>query len=422
MSHTAQTAHRPGRNIQVQIELCSLLSAAITSTKGQHAFDPGSSFQDDGCFTAVDDPDVRCDAPPGFSVNTCLRLVALATCVLTGASVSGCSEIATLSVSHSTALRPELPAPNKTLAPTANIATATGGSQRAMPLGAAGMQLMAFASGPAHPRWLLESPSSDLLFTESNAPPRPEGSMGSSDVTAPFVSRDGAGTPGAAKRSRAPLAGLPSRGAEIGADIAVSPQVRQLADWIALTGDHVDAPFILVDKKLAAVFVFDANVRLRAHSAVLLGSAIGDESVPGIGTRPMAQILPAERTTPSGRFVAERGRNAAGEDIVWVDYESAISIHRVRTGNPVERRAERLATPAIDDNRISFGCINVPVAFYDEFIQPIFSQRKAIVYVLPDTKPVADVFGISHMAAKGSESSSSELAHVQDGNHTRLHR
>ena len=184
-------------------------------------------------------------------------------------------------------------------------------------------------------------------------------------------------------------------GAVLGADRVVSPQAQQLADWVAVTGDHAGSAFIIVDKKRASVLVFEPDASLRAHSAVLLGSALGDISVPGIGTRPMQQILPAERTTPAGRFVAERGRNTQGEDVVWVDYDAAVSMHRVRTSNPAERRVERLASPTIDDNRISYGCINVPVAFYERFIQPIFVLRKAMVYVLPDITPVNEVFSIA---------------------------
>lgn len=205
-------------------------------------------------------------------------------------------------------------------------------------------------------------------------------------------------------RVASPVA-LALRGAGASTGMEASPQARQLADWVNATGDHASAPFIIVDKQRASVFVFDGNARLRAHSAVLLGSALGDDSVPGIGTRPIAEILPAERTTPAGRFVAEQGRNAQGEDVVWVDYEAAVSMHRVRTGSPVERRAERLATPTINDNRISYGCINVPVAFYDSYIQPLFALRKAMVYVLPEVKPVADVFGISPTKLTTVESS-----------------
>ena len=156
-------------------------------------------------------------------------------------------------------------------------------------------------------------------------------------------------------------------------DDAASPEARRLADWVAQAGDHADAPFVVVDKKRAQVFVFDARARLRAHSAVRLGAVPGDHSVPGIGTRPMARVRPFERATPAGRFVAEIGRHALGEELVWVDCDAASSMHRVRTDKPaerVERRAERLASPTSEDNRISSGCINVPVDFFESHIQP----------------------------------------------------
>jgi hypothetical protein len=211
------------------------------------------------------------------------------------------------------------------------------------------------------------------------------------------------------------LAAAQARSAEFGAGMVVSDQVQQLADWIAATDDHAGAPFIIVDKKRASVLVFDASARLRAHSAVLLGAALGDDSVPGIGTRPMAHILPNERTTPAGRFVAERGRNMQGEDIVWIDYDAAVSMHRVRTGKVTERRAQRLATPTTEDNRISYGCINVPVAFYENFIQPIFAAAKAMVYILPDLKPVAEIFGIPQAVSTDFHVRSAMPAFVQGG-------
>lgn len=149
----------------------------------------------------------------------------------------------------------------------------------------------------------------------------------------------------------------------------------------------------MVDKRTARVFVFSAQARLQASSAILLGAAIGDDSVPGIGTREISQVEPHERTTPAGRFDAEPGHNTAGEDVVWVDYDAAVSMHRVRTNQVAERRLHRLATETPDDNRISYGCINVPATFYDAYIRPSFAKR-GIVYVLPDVKPMRQVFGL----------------------------
>lgn len=173
----------------------------------------------------------------------------------------------------------------------------------------------------------------------------------------------------------------------------VSDDARYVANWVARSSDNRGVDFVIVDKKSAAVYVFDSNARLRAWSPVLLGTAPGDDTVPGIGSRPLAEVKYEERTTPAGRFLGQRGYNAHGEDVVWVDYGAAVSMHRVLTNNPDERRLERLATPEIDDNRISYGCINVPAEFFETQIAPIFVQRRGMVYVLPEVKPVREVFG-----------------------------
>lgn len=163
--------------------------------------------------------------------------------------------------------------------------------------------------------------------------------------------------------------------------------------WIQRSGDSQNLPFAIIDKKDARLYVFDAQGRLKGSSPVLLGSARGDDSVPGIGERRIADILPHERTTPAGRFVAERGVNIKGEDIIWVDYDAAVSMHRVRANAPTEQRLKRLASPTPDDNRISYGCINVPFAFYNRVLKPIFSASDAVVYVLPETRPLQSFFG-----------------------------
>lgn len=179
-----------------------------------------------------------------------------------------------------------------------------------------------------------------------------------------------------------------------------SADARHVADWVADSRDNARVEFFIIDKKYARIYVFDGDARLRGTTPVLLGLAKGDDSAPGIGLKPIAAVKPSERTTPAGRFVAERGRNTLGEDVIWVDYDAAVSMHRVRATNPKERRLERLASPTIDDNRISYGCINVPVAFYNVHISPVFAQRRAIVYVLPEVKPVQQVFGSYDVAAK----------------------
>jgi hypothetical protein len=184
----------------------------------------------------------------------------------------------------------------------------------------------------------------------------------------------------------------PVRLAEFGPTVP-SPDVRHIANWAVYARDHQNKAFIILDKKDAKVYVFDPAGRLQATSPVLLGSAIGDDTVPGVGDKPIAQVLPEERTTPAGRFIAEIGLNMRGEDVVWVDYDAAVSMHRVLTTNPAERRLERLATPTAEDNRISYGCINFPRDFYEALLAPTVRNYGAIIYVLPETRSPQQVFG-----------------------------
>jgi len=172
----------------------------------------------------------------------------------------------------------------------------------------------------------------------------------------------------------------------------LTADAQRIAQAAVAARDNAGGAFAVVDKKAASVFVFDAKGTLLGASPVLLGLARGDDSVPGIGERPMAKIRLHERTTPAGRFASEPGRNTGGEDIVWVDYDAAISMHRVRTTNKADRRLERLASPTIADNRISYGCINVPAAFYDAYVKPALGQRRGVVYVVPESSPVAAHF------------------------------
>jgi len=164
--------------------------------------------------------------------------------------------------------------------------------------------------------------------------------------------------------------------------------------WVRQSQDNEGAPFIVIDKRQARLWLFDARGSLLGDTPVLLGLARGDASVPGIGEREMADIQRHERTTPAGRFIAEPGVNASGEDIFWIDYDAAVSMHRVRAVNAAERRLQRLASPSMADNRISYGCINVPAAFYDRRIRPLFLSGRGVVYVLPEQVPLRSLFSL----------------------------
>lgn len=173
---------------------------------------------------------------------------------------------------------------------------------------------------------------------------------------------------------------------------SASSEVRYVAKWAIETQDNGDMPYIVVDKVNAKVFVFDAHGNLQGSTLALLGMAKGDRMPPGIGNQTVLAIAPADRITPAGRFVASPGRTLHGGDILWIDYATALALHPVVAGTKLEHRAQRLASATSDDHRISYGCINVPAAFYGSVVKPAFANRNSIVYILPEQSSARDMF------------------------------
>ena len=124
----------------------------------------------------------------------------------------------------------------------------------------------------------------------------------------------------------------------------------------------------------------------------LLGLARGDHAAPGVGKLPPSRIPAADRTTPAGRFETEPGINLDGEDVIWMDYDAGLAMHRLRPDAAQEARLRRLAAKAPDAHRVSAGCVVLPVSFYDSVVKPTLAKSRGVVYVLPETRPVREVF------------------------------
>ena len=171
----------------------------------------------------------------------------------------------------------------------------------------------------------------------------------------------------------------------------VSGTVIELAGWVVATRDSQGYPFAVIDKASAQILVFDGDGRLRGAAPGLFGSAIGDHAAPGIAGLALREIPGRDRTTPAGRFVGGFGPSTDAGRVLWVDYDASVSMHPTATGVPAERRAERLASPSPDDNRITHGCINVSPEFYEQIIRPTF-ERGGVFYILPDAAPIEETF------------------------------
>lgn len=170
-----------------------------------------------------------------------------------------------------------------------------------------------------------------------------------------------------------------------------SSDAQRVINWVSLSGDNDKMPFLVIDKVAAEVFAFDSTAQLVAASPVLVGMAEGDDSTPMSGDRELSSIPRKERTTPAGRFIAKFGPAEGHRKVLWVDFPDAISLHPVIAVRN-QHRFERLKSPSPDDNRITYGCINVPSDFYKKVVEPMFENGAGVVYILPETKSLDQVF------------------------------
>lgn len=174
---------------------------------------------------------------------------------------------------------------------------------------------------------------------------------------------------------------------------AAPAQVRDVVRWITSSSDNTRLPFLVIDKPTARVYAFDPSGQFQGDAPVLLGMGVGDRML--LPSAKMSQMPPHTRITPAGRFVSKLAKDAKGKELLVLDYKAAFSLHPVVKGKPHERRADRLASLTADDNRISFGCINVPVPFYETVISTAFKSTHGLVYILPETSQASAMFGFN---------------------------
>ena len=166
---------------------------------------------------------------------------------------------------------------------------------------------------------------------------------------------------------------------------APAPAAWRLARQVLASADHGGLPFAVVDKQAATLMIFRADGQLVGTTPVLLGRAAGDQSIPGVGSRTQSgQLRFSDQITTAGRFDSQPGHNLAGEAVVWIDYDSALAIHRLRPGPSQQDRALRLASADPQARRVSAGCVVVPVAFYQAVVAPVLGRSRGVVYVMAE--------------------------------------
>jgi len=178
------------------------------------------------------------------------------------------------------------------------------------------------------------------------------------------------------------------------------PDVVHVANWVSYTRNAGRKSFVIIDKKQAQMYVFDPLGKLKSHSTVLLGKAVGDQ-IAQVGNTPISKLKESDKNTPAGRFPAVLGKDNHQADVIWIDYKNSLSIHRMASVSAAERRAERMKSDDPKEHRISNGCVNVPAGFYNSVLHPTVRRYGAYVYVLPETKTPQQLFGSFDVPAAG---------------------
>ena len=184
--------------------------------------------------------------------------------------------------------------------------------------------------------------------------------------------------------------------------IEASVTASIVGDWVVGSGNNNGKPFTIVDKGGATMYVFNADGKLLGAAPVLLGAAKGDYLSDEARNKSLDQTLPEDKITPAGRFEGKLAKSREyGTTIDFLRGDNAYyAIHQVYLGTPSEKRQQRLNTETVEDNRISYGCVNIGKDFYFNVIEKNF-QNGGIVYITPDNQSLEQTFkGIAGYTAK----------------------
>ena len=181
--------------------------------------------------------------------------------------------------------------------------------------------------------------------------------------------------------------------------VEASRDVRLVADW-QMRQKH-NKSFIIGDKTGGLIYAFDSKGVLLAKAPSLYGAAGKDKLTQGSINRTEAQKTKEDKITPAGVFAGKAEPNWYGKTGIAFDSTRdrvgpnateymTIGIHIVYLGTPSENRQGRLDSASPLDNRISYGCINVPPSFIN-VIDAHFSAD-SVVIVLPELQSAESFF------------------------------
>jgi hypothetical protein len=185
-------------------------------------------------------------------------------------------------------------------------------------------------------------------------------------------------------------------------NVAVPGYIQQVADNRMRANPN--KPIAIVDKQMGLTYVIDANGVLAGKSASLTGKTKGDvRSEAAKKTANVESIAEKDKVTEAGMFDASvKNVPHYGNVITLQIFDNySIAMHPTYLGAPAEQRQARLESATPEDNRISFGCINVPNEFMQNVVFKVIPKgvKSFPIVVIPESKSIQEFFPTEDFAS-----------------------
>lgn len=167
-------------------------------------------------------------------------------------------------------------------------------------------------------------------------------------------------------------------------------QSAECATLSEISSKYPNQPLIIADKASGTLSIYRPENKSIISNPALFGQEIEDNlsmSSFDIGT--------SRKVTPAGTFIAEKAYSSKMHEpiIIFIHgKKQLLAIHPIYLGKPNERRIERIQSLSSEDNRISNGCINVLVDFFN------------VLYSLPNKTPIVILSEADKLVVDVSES------------------
>jgi hypothetical protein len=164
----------------------------------------------------------------------------------------------------------------------------------------------------------------------------------------------------------------------------MSEEAKIIYRQVAPLAKEKQRGFMIADKRNGKLHMFFSSGQHLASDTALFGADIGD-------TFQGDSLNGGKKITPAGKFTLEVVEDSDYEggyrlDLAETSFNKGIiAVHPAWLGNVNDRRLERLASPDVKDNRISYGCINTSHELFLNKIKPQLGEfNGGFIYVLPE--------------------------------------